>query len=593
MLALDARLRYRGVMAKRSGAVHVARIVSKYKDREYVSHLLRRTYRDGGKVRHETLANLSSLPPELIEVVRAWLKGERFVAAAEAFEITRSLPHGHVAAVYGMAAKLDVAKLLGPPCAKRDLIVALIVARVCRPKSKLAATRFWADTTLGADLGVQDATTDEVYAAMDWLGRRQGAIESRLAKRHLTPGGLVLYDLSSSYVEGRCCPLAARGHSRDKKRGKSQIEYGLVTDREGRPVSIEVFAGNTGDPTAFVAAASKVKERFGLDDVVMVGDRGMITRARIKALKETGSLGWITALRAPAIKALAADDGPLQLSLFDETNLAEIAHPDYPGERLICAKNPAVAVERARKRTELLMATEAELAKIKAATTRTRRPLTGKDEIGVRVGKVVNRYKVAKHFELRITEDSFDYSRRNEAIEAEAALDGIYVIRISAGADKMSGPEAIEAYKSLARVETAFRSLKSVDLKLRPIYHHLEERVRAHALICMLAYYVVFHLRAAWAPLTFTDEEPPARVDPVAKAERSVLASKKASRRRTADGETAHSFQSLLDHLSTLTRDEITFSDTPGATIEKLAIATPTQRRAFELIGRPIPRVLA
>jgi hypothetical protein len=567
--------------------MHVVTTRRHYKDKTYETTLLRRSYREGDKVRNETLANLSHLPAEVIELIRRSLKGERFVAAPDAFDIDRSLPHGHVAAVWSMAASLGFPALLGPPCRERDLALALIVQRVVAPASKLATSRAWSDTTLGPDLDVAGASTDEVYAAMDWLVERQNEIEAALAKGHLAPGGLVLYDLSSSYVEGRHCELAARGYSRDGKRGKAQIEYGLVTDIEGRPVAIEVFAGNTADPTAFVAAAAKVKDRFGLDDVVMVGDRGMITSARIDALRQVGGLGWITALRAPAIQALAADGGSLQLSLFDEANLAEIAHPDYPGERLVVCRNPALATERARKREDLLAATEVELDKVVASVEAGR--LKDPAKIGLRVGRVVNRYKVAKHFALDIGEGHLAYARQEEAIAEEAALDGIYVIHTSVSGEAMSAPEVVEAYKALAHVEAAFRSLKSVDLELRPIHHRRADRVRAHALVCMLAEYLVWHLRKAWAPLTFKDEEPPGRDDPVAKAKRSEAAAAKASRRRTADGDVAHSFAGLLSHLATLTRDTIAFHDPEGVTIDKLATPTPTQRKAFGLIGTAVP----
>jgi hypothetical protein len=577
-------------VAKGSGAVHVARVVRKYKDRQYVSHLLRRSYREGGKVRHETLGNISALPEATIELIRASLAGKRHLVVGEGFEITRSLPHGHVAAVAAQARSLGLPALLGPPGRARDVAFALVVARVCRPGSKLATTRWWADTTLAADLDVADASTDEVYEAMDWLGDRQDDIEAALARRHLAPGGLVLYDLSSSWMEGSHCPLAARGFSRDHKSGRAQIEYGLVTDVEGRPVACEVFPGNTADPVAFVAAAEKVRERFGLGDVVMVGDRGMITSARIEALREVGGLGWITALRAPAIKALA-QAGALQMSLFDQTNLAEITHPDFPCERLVACRNPALVAERARKRDELLAATEVELAKVAAAVEAGR--LRGADKIGLRVGRVVNRYKMAKHFELDIAEGRFAYSRRQAQIDAEAALDGVYIIRTSVVADAMDAPQVVEAYKALAGVERDFRSLKTVDLDLRPIYHRLEERVRAHVLICMLGAYVVWHLRRAWAPLTFTDESPPTRADPVVPARRSPAARAKASRQRTGADEPVHSFASLLDHLATLTRNDVRVGgESSDATVELLATPTPIQRRAFDLLGTPVPLTL-
>ena len=566
--------------------MHVAKVVRKYRDREYVSFLLRRSFRADGKVRHETLANLSALPPAAIDSLRKVLAGEALVGAGEGFEIERSLPHGQVAAVAAMAHPLGLAKLFGPACAERDVALALVVARVCRPASKLATTRWWADTTLGADLGVADASTDDVYAAMDWLIARQETIETALAKRHLTEGSLVLYDLSSSWMEGSHCPLAARGYSRDRKSGKAQIEYGLMTDTEGRPVSVEVFAGNTADPTAFISAAAKVRERFGLREVVMVGDRGMITSARIDALRPLEGMNWITSLRAPAVRALA-EAGVLQLSLFDETNLAEIAHPDFPGERLVACRNPALAAERTRKRDELLAATEADLAKIHTAVTRQRRPLRGKDHIALRVGKIINRHKMAKHFDLTITETTFGFARNTAEIAAEAALDGIYVVRTCVTNERLGTRRVVEAYKSLKVVEADFRSLKAIDLDLRPVHHYLEDRVRAHVFICMLAAYVVWHLRRAWAPLCFTDEQPPTRPDPVAPAKSSPAAKAKAARKRTTDNEPAHNLATLLDHLATLTRNTIAFAD--GVRIDKLAVPTDLQRRAFELITSPIP----
>jgi hypothetical protein len=574
-------------VSTRGGAVHVATTRRHYKDKVYETTLLRRSYREDGKVKTETLGNLSHLPPETIALIRESLAGKTHVEAGADWEIERSLAHGHVAAVWAMADKLGLAKLLGPACPERDAALALVVARAVRPASKLATTRWWTSTTLAADLGVGRASTDDVYAAMDWLGDRQAGIEAALAKRHLSSGGRVLYDLSSSWMEGRCCPLATRGYSRDGKAGKDQIEYGLTCDPEGRPVAVEVFAGNTADPTAFISAAATVKDRFGLAEVVMVGDRGMITTARIEALKELGGLGWITSLRAPAIQALA-DSGALQLSLFDETNLAEISHPDYPAERLVACRNPALADQRSRKRDELLAATEADLAPIAAAVERDRRPLRGADKIGLRVGKVVNRHKMAKHFELTITDDQFSYTRKTDAISGEAALDGIYVIRASTPhTASLDAGRIVEAYKDLKFNEAGFRSLKAIDLDLRPIHHFTEARVRAHVFICMLALYLVWHLRRTWAPLCFTDEATPERADPVARATRSAAARAKAARKRDLDDQPLHSFATLLDELATLTRNTIVF--TGGARITKLATPTPLQRRAFELIGAPIP----
>jgi hypothetical protein len=575
------------MVVQRHDAMHIAKVVRKYKDREYVSWLLRRSFREDGKVRHETLANLSVLPPAGIDALRAVLAGKALVEAGAGFEVERSLPHGHVAAVGAMADKLGLAKLLGPPCAERDLALALVVARAVRPGSKLATTRWWAGTTLAEDLGVTGASSDDVYGAMDWLGARQGDIEAALARRHLVAGGRVLYDLSSSWVEGTCCPLAARGYSRDGKAAKAQVEYGLTCDPEGRPVAVEVFAGNTADPTAFISAAAMVRTRFGLKEVVMVGDRGMITTARIEMLKEIGGFGWVTSLRAPAIAALAAS-GTLQMSLFDEVNFAEVTHPDYPGERLVVCRNPALAVQRARKRTELLAATEVLLAQVKAAVEREARPWRGQDKIALRVGRVLNRHKMAKHFELVIGDDNFSFSRKDEQISAEAALDGFYVVRASvSGTSQMSAAEVVGAYKDLKFNEAGFRSLKAIDLDLRPIYHYTEARVRAHVFICMLALYLVWHLRKAWAPLCFTDEAPPERADPVAPATRSEGALAKVSRRRSDDGEALHSFGTLLGELATLTRNTIVFAN--GARITKLAIPTPLQRRAFDLIGVPVP----
>lgn len=576
-------------MGKPSGAAHVARVVRKYKDREYVSWLLRRSYRDAGKVKHQTLANLSALPAQAITDLRASLAGRRLVDAEATVEVTRSLPHGHVAAVWAMARKLGLPALVGSPCPERDLAMALLVARVVEPGSKLATTRWWADTTLGVDLGVADAATDQVYAAMDWLVDHQERIERRLARRHLTPSGLVYYDLSSSWMEGRCCPLAARGYSRDRKRGKAQIEYGLLTDADGRPVAVEVFAGNTGDPATVAGQVDKVRGRFGIGRLIMVGDRGMLTSARVQALGALGGVGWITTLRAPAIAALA-DAGVIQPSLFDEVNLAEVTHPDYPGERLILCRNPALGAERARKRDELLAATEAELAKVARLVQAGKLVKAG--AIGVRAGRVLGRFKMAKHFRLEIADGSFSFARDQVAIDAEAALDGIYVVRTSVAASELGTAEVVEAYKRLAKVEQDFRSLKTVDLDLRPVHHHLERRVRAHVLICMLAAYLVWHLRKAWAPLCFTDETPPQRADPVAPAVRSPQAARKASTQQTPDGAPAHSFQTLLDHLATLTRQTIVFTDPAAVTIDRLTTPTPTQRRAFELIAAPIPPTL-
>src|SRR5271165_3353354 len=505
-------------MVGRPGAMHVARIKSSHVDkagqrRDYQSVYLRRSFRDGGKVKHEQLANLSALPDTAISAIEAVLAGATMVPVADAMRIESSLPHGHVAAVHTMAHTLGLPALLGPACRARDLAYALIVSRVLTPGSKLSTLTGWANTTLGADLAVNAAATDEVYAAMDWLHDRQDAIEKQLAARHLdpavNPSRIAMFDLSSSWVTGRCCELAARGYSRDGKKGCEQIEYGLLTDPDGRPVAIRVFAGNTADPTAFTTAVTAVKETFALTNMVMVGDRGMITAARIAALAELGGIGWLTALRAPQIAALAADDGPLQMSLFDTVNFAEISHPDYPGERLIACRNPALADERARKRNALLTATENTLAPILASVHAGR--LSGADKIGLRVGAVLGKYKMAKHFQLAITNTSLTLTRNQTSIDTETALDGIYLLRTTIAADELHTTAVISAYKNLSRVERDFRSLKTIDLHLRPIHHHLDDRVRAHVLICFLAAYLTWHLRRALAPLTFTDEKPTTR----------------------------------------------------------------------------------
>ena len=585
-------------MGKRSGAVHVVRVRKSHVDkqgtlREYESAYLRRTFRDGAKVRNETVANLSALPSDLIEVIRRSLAGESFVPADQVVTVTRSIPHGHVAAAWAQASALGLPSLLGPAGRDRDLAMALIIARVVHPASKLATASWWDDTTLGADRGVAGASTDEAYAAMDWLLERQHTIEATLAARHLSeqanPARMALFDLSSSWMEGNHCPLAKRGYSRDGKKNRTQIEYGLLTDPAGRPVAIKVFPGNTADPTAFIDAVEIVRDKFGLTQLVMVGDRGMITSARIGALRAQTDLGWLTALRAPAIKALATADGPLQMSLFDQQDLAEITHPDYPGERLIACRNPFLAAERARKRGELLRATEDTLAPVIAAVNARR--LTGADQIGLKVGKIINSYKMAKHFEVTITDTSLAITRRTTQIQTEAALDGIYVLRTTVPAERLDAASVVGAYKNLANVERDFRSIKVDDLDLRPIFHRLDDRVRAHVFIAMLAAYLTWHLRRALAPLTFTDQHPTPRTDPVAPATRSAAAARKASRRKDQDDQPVRSFRRLLDHLATLTRNDIQYGP-DGPTIPTLAIATPTQRRVFELLNTTIPLTL-
>ena len=593
-------------MTRSTGKVHVVRVSKTgYVDKQgrrkdYSSAYLRRTYREAGTVKNETVANLSALPGHVIDWIDAGLKGQQLVPAAGAVTITGSLPHGHAAAVHAMAARLGLPALLGPAGRSRDLILALIISRVIQPGSKLSTLTWWDDTTLGADLGVADASTDDIYAAMDWLEHRQDAIEAKLAARHLAPepnpSKMALFDLSSSWLEGSHCPLAARGYSRDGKKGKLQIEYGLLTDPEGRPVAVRVFPGNTGDPAAFTAITDVVRKKFGLAQMVMVGDRGMITSARIRALNqlEDGTArpdpyGWITALRAPAIKKLMADDGPLQLSLFDQQDLAEITSGDFPGERLIACRNPVLAADRARKREDLLTATEKLLAPLIARVQAGR--LAGAAEIGIEVGKVITTYKTGKHFAVTITDTSLNVTRKQDQIDAEAALDGFYVLRTPVPAGELDAPAVVTAYKNLKYAERDFRHIKSDDLDLRPVFHRLGERVRAHVLICMLACYLTWHLRRAWAPLTFTGQDPPEPGNPVAPARRPAAAQAKASYQHDPAGQPYRSFRGLLEHLATLTRNQVRYTGT-DVTIAMLTEPTSAQRQAFELIGAPIPLTL-
>ena len=565
-------------------------------ERVYETHLLRRSVRVGKTVRNETLANLSHLPAELIEALRAGLSGKTLLVAGEGLELVRSLPHGHVAALCAQAGALGLANLLGPACKERDIAYALVLARALRPASKRATVSWWSDTTLVEDLGLKDVGTDEAYAAMDWLLMRQDSIEAKLARRHLAetanPSRRAYFDLSSSWMEGRTCPLSAFGHSRDGKRGKLQIEYGLLTDQQGCPVAIRVFPGNTSDPTSFVEIVKVVRERFGLKELVMVGDRGMITSARIDQLRELPGMGWLSALRAPSIKKLAEDGGPLQMSLFDEVSFCEITHPDYPSERLVCCHNPLLATERARKREALLSATETELEEVAAACRRERRPLRGKDAIALKVGKVVGRHKMAKHFVLDVAEDSFSFSRNEASIAEEAALDGIYVLRTTIREGELDAAGVISAYKDLSGVERDFRSMKAIDVDIRPVHHRLEDRVRAHAFLCFLATYLTFHLRATLAPLTFLDTERPGGSDPVAPAPRSASARQKDATNKNAEDAEVRGFRELLEHLGTLTRNTMRVVGGEGVTFELLATPTPTQRRVFELLGVPVPRTL-
>ena len=557
--------------------------------------LLRESWREGGKVKSRTLANLTHWPDAKVEALRRVLRGETFLAPADRCEIERSLPHGHVAAVLGLVRNVGLDRLLPRrPERLAKLALALIVARVVEPAAKLATARQLSEATashsLGAVLGLGEVDEDELYRALDALGAAQPAIERALARRHLKNGTLVLYDVTSSYLEGRCCELARFGYSRDGRPDRPQIVFGLLCSADGCPVAVEVFEGDAADPKTLAAQIDKLKKRFRLKRVVLVGDRGMITQARIEADLKPAGLDWITALRAPAIRALAADGGPLQLSLFDEKDMAEIESPDYPGERLIVCRNPLLAAERARKREDLLAATEADLARIRAATTRARNPLRGRDKIALRVGAVLGRRKVAKHFKLTVTEETLSFVRDAEAVAAEAALDGFYVLRTSVPAATLDAAATVLAYKSLAHVERAFRSLKSIDVEVRPVHHRLAGRVRAHVFLCMLAYYVAWHMRRKLAPLLFEDHDrkaaAAARPSPVAAAEVSPAAHAKARTRKTDDGAPVHSFRTLLADLATLTRNTVRFGDKLPITV--LSRPTPPQQRAFDHLGLAI-----
>lgn len=560
--------------------------------------LLRESWREGAKTRKRTVGNLSSLPMEQVELIRRVLKGEALVPVGETLRIERSLPHGHVAAVLGTARRLGLESLLSTrPSRERTLALAMICARVLNPRSKLATARGFspelAEDTLGAELGVGSADADELYAAMDWLLARQGTIEEKLAKRHLTEGSVVLLDVTSSYFEGRSCPLAQLGHSRDSRPDRPQVVFALMTDARGCPVAVEVFEGNTSDPKTLSAQIEKLQGRFGLSKLVLVGDRGLLTSARIKQELRPAELDWITALRSPQIRTLV-ERGDLQLSLFDEQDLAEIRSEEFPGERLIACKNPLLAEERRRKRQELLEATEQELEKVAAATRRQRAPLRGADRIGLRVGGVLGRFKMAKHFLLDITDEGFRYTRDHENIRAEAALDGIYVIRTSVPKEQLSAEAAVSAYKSLSVVERAFRTFKGVDLQVRPIHHRLEGRVRAHIFLCMLAYHLEWHLKQELAPLLFQDADPAAgaaqRPSVVGPAQRSEAATRKVQRRHTEEGFPTQSFPSLLRNLATLSQNRVNLA---GVTFDQVTAPTRIQHQAFELLqvtpaGKPV-----
>lgn len=552
--------------------------------------LLRQVVREGKKIRKITLANLSDWPQEQVASLKLVLKGTAVAPLDEAFAITRSLPHGHVAAALGLLRKIGLERVLDrTPSRERDLVIAMIVARILEPHSKLATARHLeaetASSTLGAVLDLGAVTEDQLYQAMDWLVDRQEAIEKQLARRHLEHGSLVLYDLTSTYFEGHHCPLAHYGHSRDERPGNLQIVFGVLTDARGCPVAVEVFAGNTADPKTVAAQVEKLRRRFGLDHVILVGDRGMLTSARIEEdLRNTG-LDWITALRSAQIRHLV-EVGGLQLSLFDQQDLAEIAHPDYAGERLIACRNPLLAEERARKRQELLAACEKRLEQVRVATARPKRPLRGKERIALAVGRALGRYRMGKHFTLSIEEDRFTYARDQAGIAQEAALDGIYVLRTSVARETLSAQDTVRQYKRLSVVERAFRTLKSIDLKVRPIHHHLADRVRAHILLCMLAYYVEWHMRQALTPLLFADEDPQAgedlRPSIVAPAQRSPAALRKVHTHLSEDGLPLHSFQTLLQDLATLTRNQV---QAAGRSLEMISAPTPVQRRAFQLLG--------
>jgi hypothetical protein len=573
-------------MPSRTGTAHVVTTTRKYKDRVYRTHLLRRSYREDGVVKNETLGNLSHLPDALIEIIRRALQGESFVPVAQALEITRSRAHGHVQAVAAAMQRLGLSTVIAAkPSRERDLVLAMVAARIIAPHTKLAPTRWWGTTTLAEHFGVLEANEDDLYAAMDWLLGRQDAIQKKLAARHLSAGSLVLYDLSSSYFEGTTCPLAKLGYNRDGKKGLLQVNYGLLTDARGCPVAVSVYEGNVADNQTLLPEVKRLREHFGVEHLVLVGDRGMVSNQAIATMQETPGVDWITALKSASIRALV-EQGQLQLDLFDQRNLVELSSPDYPGERLVACRNPQLAALRAHKREELLAATERNLAPIKARVAATK--LTGAAAIGLRVGKAVNQYKVAKHFELTIGDGTFSFQRKRDSIAAEAALDGIYIIRTSVPSAQMDAADCVRNYKALANVERAFRSLKTIDLRLRPIHHRTADRVRAHIFLCLLAYYVDWHLREAWRELMLadTDQQAKATRDPVAPAKRSPAALAKVASHTLDDGTPAHSLSTLLAELATRVRNTCR---TPHAgpdapTFELLTSPTPKQQRALELI---------
>lgn len=550
------------------------------------AYLLRESFREGKRVRKRTLANLSSLSAAQILAIRAVLRGESVRPVASMFEAIASRSHGQVQALRVAMRRLGFESLIAArPSRSRDLVCAMIAARVLAPHTKLATTRWWHTSTLAEEFSVTDADEDELYGAMDWLLSRQGDIEKKLASRHLRAGGLVLYDLSSSYFEGVCCPLAKRGYNRDGKKNKLQVNYGLLTDPRGCPVSVSVYEGNTADCETLLPQVKRVREAFGIDTVVIVGDRGMISHKSVEELRELEAVSWITALKSVQIRRLL-DAGSLQLGLFDERNLFEFTHPEFPKERLIACRNPELAKLRAHKRRDLLQATTVELHKVRAMVER--KALSGSDRIGLRVGRVVNKYKVAKHFELQIEAHRFAFHMREEQIASEAALDGIYILRTPVAAREMDSAQVVRSYKSLAQVERAFRSMKTVDLKVRPIHHRLAERVRAHIFLCMLAFYIEWHLREAWRALLFADEDQQAKAhrDPVAPAKRSAQALRKASTHTLPDGSPAHSLRTLLDELSTIVRNTCRIPECAerAPTFTITTTPNPTQQRALQLL---------
>jgi hypothetical protein len=581
-------------MATRSGALHVATTSRRYKGKIYTTHLLRRTYREGGKVKHQTVGNISHLPEQLIDTIRAYLRGELPTPAGNQVEILRTYPHGHVAAVLATLRQLGLEGLIASrPSLERTLVTAMIVARVIAPHSKLATSpglrEQSATSSLFLELGLKLDSDAELYHAMDWLLERQERIEGKLAQKHLRNDSPILYDMSSSYYTGTHCSLAMFGHNRDGANGYPQVNYGLLCNAQGCPVAIEVFEGNTADPATLEGQVKKIRTRFHIEHLVLVGDRGMITSKRIEeTLRDIEGLDWVTALRAEQIRALV-QQGTIQLSLFDTQDLLEVQSPDYPGERLVVCYNPILAQERAGKRQQLLQATEKLLGAVVEATRRAKRRLKGKDKIGLRVGKLLNRYKVAKHFILDIREEGFSYRRDEEKIAAEAKLDGLYVIRTSVASQELSSESAVRLYKDLSKVERAFRSLKTVDLKVRPIFHWLEGRVRAHVFLCMLAYYVEWQMRLKLQPLLFDDEDKAGaaalRSSIVAPAVRSQSARRKDASKQTTDGLPAHSFRTLLDDLSTLSKHRVRTSGSQGTEFYMMTRPTPLQQRAFELLG--------